>query len=142
MKRMIRFMSEEELSKYLDGQLLENHTKFEQNGSEGFCFFDAEDIDPITAQHVLSGISEMEFMVEFYVEERTVEKMKKAYGTYHLPGKPMFEATKLPEYSITEYNRRDFYPWQIWRLYIKMPVHTEKDGTIVVDLPKRRKAYE
>lgn len=141
MVRLIRFMSEDELSKFLDGQLLENHTKFEQNGSEGFCFFRADDLDPITAQHVLSGISEMEFMVEFYVEDKIFEKMKKAEGAYHLPGKPMFEVTKLPEYSITEYNRRDFYPFQIWRLYIKFPVHCEGDK-IVIETPKRRKAYE
>ena len=142
MKRMIRIMSQAELEKYLDGEELVNEHKFEQNGSEGFCFFDADDIDPITAQHVLCGISEMDFMVEFYVEERTFEKMKKAYGTYHLPDTPLDQAVKIPEYSIKSYKRSDFWPFQIWRLYIRMPVHTEADGRIIIDLPpKRRKAY-
>lgn len=140
MVRLLRIMSEAELTKYLEGEMLVNETKFEQNGSEGFCFFNASEIDPITAQHVLSGISEMEYMVEFYVSEETFGKMKKAEGKYHLPDTPLTKATMLPEYSIKTYNRRDFMPFQIWRLYIKFPVHTEGDK-IVVELPKRRRAY-
>lgn len=143
MVRLIRFMSEEELEKFLDGKPLENNTKFEQNGSEGFCFFKADDIDPITAQHVLAGIATLDFMVEFYVEERTVEKMTKAEGKYHLPGDPIMKTTMLPEYSIKSYNRKDFWPYQIWRLYIKMPVFDVKDedDKIVVKVKKNRKAF-
>lgn len=128
MKRLIRFMSEDELSKFLEGEPLENNTKFEQNGSEGFCFFDAEEIDPITAHHVLSGIATLEFMVEFYVEETVFEKMTKAEGRYHLPGKPLTETTMLPEYSTTKYSRHDFWPYQIWRLYLQMPVFNINKG--------------
>lgn len=142
MVRLIRFMSEEELEKLLADIPLKNTTKFEQNGSEGFCFFRSDEIDPITAQHILAGIADLDFMVEFYVEERTFEKMKKANGRYHLPDTPLFESVNLPEYSITEYNRHDFWPYQIWRLYMKMPVfNVEEDkdkGTIKV---KNRKAF-
>lgn len=140
MVRLIRFMSEEELTKYLEGEELVNETEFEQNGSKGFCFFNAEEIDPITAQHILAGIATMEFMVEFMVEERTFEQMTKAKGAYHLPGKPLSEAEYLPEYSITKYNRRDFFPWQIWRLYIHTPVFNvseEMGKTIVTPKEKR-----
>lgn len=136
-------MSEEELEKFLNGKPLENNTKFEQNGSEGFCFFKSDDIDPITAQHVLAGIATLDFMVEFYVEERTVEKMTKAEGKYHLPGDPIMKTTMLPEYSIKSYNRKDFWPYQIWRLYIKMPVFDVKDegDKTVVKVKKNRKAF-
>lgn len=153
MVRLIRFMSEEELDKFLSGKPLKNTTKFEQNGSKGFCFFKSDDIDPITAQHVLAGIATLDYMVEFFVEERTVEKMTKAEGKYHLPGDPLFEATNLPEYSTTEYNRQDFWPYQIWRLYMKMPVFgvRKEGGKTVISLnseengdeekPKNRHAF-
>lgn len=140
MVRLIRFMSEEELSSFLDGKDLINETEFKQNGSKGFCFFNADEVDPITAQHILTGISTMEFMVEFMVEERTFETMKKTQGRYHKPGKPLFESEYLPEYSITKYNRHDFYPWQIWRLYIQTPVFgvsEEMDKTVVKPEEKR-----
>ena len=92
-------------------------------------------------------------MVEFFVEQRTVEKMTKAEGRYHLPGDPLFEATNLPEYSTTEYNRQDFWPYQIWRLYMKMPVFgvRKEGGKTVISLnseengdeekPKNRHAF-
>lgn len=134
MKRLIRFMSQEELESLLEGDELENDTKFEQNGSEGFCFFDMDDIDPFTAQHILTGIATMDFVVEFMVKEETFKKMTKAKGRYHLPNKPMFETTDITEYSITKYNRGDFFPWQIWRLYVKAPVfavHEEMNKTII-----------
>lgn len=151
MVRLIRFMSEEELTDYLKGKTLVNNTKFEQNGSEGFCFFNADEIDPVTAQHILSGIATMEFMVVFSVEERTFETMKKSKGRYHLPGKPLQETEYLPEYSTTEYNRHDFFPWQIWRLYVQIPVFgvSEEMGRTTVTVkekkndkkPKNRQAF-
>lgn len=151
MVRLIRFMSEEELTDYLKGKTLVNNTKFEQNGSKGFCFFNAEEIDPITAQHILVGVATMEFMVEFMVEERTFEQMTKAQGRYHKPGKPLSEVDYLPEYSITKYNRRDFYAWQIWRLYIQTPVFgvSEEMGKTIIrpkekrdgKKPKNRQAF-
>lgn len=142
MKRLIRFMSEEELEKYLGDKPLENNTVFEQSGSKGFCFFDADDIDPFTAQHILAGIATMDYMVEFMVEERTVERMTKGKGTYHKPHQPMFDTCKITEYSTTSYNKKDFFPWQIWRLYIKTPVYDVKEvgGDIQVKV-KNRKAF-
>lgn len=127
MVRLIRFMSEEELEAYLRGEDMVNETEFEQSGSKGFCFFNADEIDPLTAQHILTGIATMEYMVEFAVEERTLETMTKGKGRYHLPGRPVLEGTYLPEYSTTKYNRKDFFPWQIWRLYIQTPVFAVND---------------
>jgi len=123
-RSFIRFMSQEELEKFLKGETLINTTVHDGRikGSEGFCFFDSFDIDPITAHHVLSGIATMEYMVEFLVDEKLAERiMKKSKGFYHLPDLPLFEGKELPEYCTKSYNRKDFTIYQCWHLVINYP---------------------
>lgn len=124
MRRFIRFMSEEELEKYLRGDKLENNTIHEGRikGSFGFCFFDSTDLDPITAHHVLSGIASLEYMVEFMVKDDVAEKMlTKSKGFYHMPDTPLCQGKELPEYCTKSYNREDFIVYQIWHLVVSYP---------------------
>lgn len=123
-RAFIRFMSEKELEKFLKGEPLVNDTKHNGRikGSEGFCFFDVFDIDPITAHHVLTGIATLEYMVEFLVDEDLAEKiMKKTEGFYHLPATPLDEGKPLKEYCTKSYNRDDFRIYQCWHLAINYP---------------------
>ena len=131
MRRFIRFMSEKELEKYLKGERLENKTVHNGRikGSFGFCFFDATDLDPITAHHVLTGIATLEYMVEFIVEDEIAEKLlTKSKGLYRLPETPLFEGKELTEYCTKSYNRDDFMPYQIWHLVVSYPSFLTKEG--------------
>lgn len=122
MRRFIRFMSEVELEKYLAGKPLINEKEHKKGGSVGFCFFDAADMDPITAHHVLSGIATLQYMVEFMVADEVAEKvLTKSEGRYHLPDTPLFEGHNLTEYCTKSYSRDDFLPYQIWHLMISYP---------------------
>lgn len=122
MRRFIRFMSKDELEKYLKGEPLVNEKEHKKDGSFGFCFFDAKTIDPITAHHILSGIATLQYMVEFMVNDETAEKvLTKSKGRYHLPDTPVFEGHLLEEYCTKSYSRKDFLPYQIWQLTISYP---------------------
>ena len=124
MRRFRRFMSEAELEKYLKGEPLINETVHDGRikGSVGFCFFDATDIDPITAHHVLTGIATLEYMVEFMVEEDVAKRiLTKSKGNYHLPEDPLYKGTPLTEYCTTKYSRDDFGLYQVWHLMISYP---------------------
>lgn len=124
MRRFIRFMGEAELEKYLKGEKLVNEKVHDGRikGSFGFCFFDAADMDPITAHHVLSGIATLQYMVEFMVEDDVAKKVfTESKGAYHLPDTPLTEGHALTEYCTKSYSRDDFLPYQIWHLMVSYP---------------------
>ena len=139
MRRFIRFMSEEELERFLKGEELVNETVHNGRikGSFGFCFFDADQIDPITAQHALAGIATEDYMVEFLVSDDVAEKcLTKSRGMYSVPKASTIEREKitentlldnqdiciLPEYCTKKYDRATFMPFQIWHLMMSLPV--------------------
>lgn len=124
MRRFIRFMSELELEKFLKGEELVNEKVHNGRikGSFGFCFFDSEKIDLITANHLLMGIATLEYMVEFMVEDDIADKiLTRSKGAYHWPNTPLTQTTILEEYCTKTYNRKDFKPYQIWHLMMKYP---------------------
>lgn len=132
MRRFIRFMSEAELEKYLKGEPLINEKEHKKGGSVGFCFFDATDMDPITAHHVLSGIATLEYMVEFMVEDDAAERiLTKSEGRYHLPDTPLYEGHNLTEYCTKSYSRDDFLPYQIWHLMISYPAIYQGEPLVI-----------
>ena len=132
MRRFIRFMSEAELEKYLKGEPLINDKVHKEGGSVGFCFFDATDIDPITAHHILSGIATLKYMVEFVVENETAERiLTKSEGYYHLPDTPLFEGHYLTEYCTKSYSRNDFWPYQIWHLMMSHPAICQGEPLVI-----------
>lgn len=134
MRRFIRFMSETELEKYLKGEPLVNDKVHDGRvkGSFGFCFFDATDIDPITAHHVLSGIATLQYMVEFMVEDEVAERaLTKSKGYYHLPETPLGEGHTLTEYCTKSYSRDDFLPYQIWHLMISYPAIFQGEPLVI-----------
>lgn len=82
-KRYVRFMSLEELRKYVRGEPLENHTHW-GCGSVGFCFFDTS-VEPEKRMDYLTGVVDMQVVVEF--ERVAGPRMRKAYGAYRDPEK-------------------------------------------------------
>lgn len=122
MRRFLRFMSEDELKKYLKGETLTNERVHAKNGSFGFCFFDATKIDPIMAHHLLTGIATMQYMVEFMVDDEIANRaLTKSKGRYHLPNTPPTEGHDLEEYCTKSYSREHFMPYQVWQLMISYP---------------------
>lgn len=123
--RLFRYMSEQELEKYLSGKTLYNHSdhKGSNTSSVGFCFFNQDDIDPIKAYSCLIGVASVDYLVVFNVTGDAEKQLTKSYGVYRKPevGNET-EQIKLTEYCTTHYNKRDFQLYQAWQLMVPMPV--------------------
>lgn len=115
-KRYVRFMSFEELMKYMGGRLLVNHTDWRKaaqcTDSVGFCFFD-DSIPPEKRIEYLTGVVTMDCVAIF---ERTTDKpMRKSQGRYRDPEKDqnIFNLLAPPpmmsvdEYSVESYSMKD-----------------------------------
>ena len=113
--RLVRFMSEEEFTKLMNGEALVNNTKHAaKTNSVGFCFMPIDDDDDIahTIQFMyefLSGIVSDDYVVVF--EQKDAELLK-GYGVYADPYGSFFDTMTMTEYSITQYNNRILKP--IW----------------------------
>ena len=74
----VRFMSINELKKYLSGAVLKNSTDWKRRakntGSVGFCFFD-DSVEPAERLGYLTGVVNTECVAVF--ERRSMEEMKK-----------------------------------------------------------------
>lgn len=102
----MRFMSLEELRKYIRGETLENHTHW-GCGSVGFCFFDTS-VKPEKRMDYLTGVVDIQVAVEF--ERVSGPRMRKAYGAYRDPEKddlmtfpPVLQF--ITEYSVEKYSQ-------------------------------------
>ena len=114
--RLIRFMGLEEAEKYLDGEVLENHTDWSaqaKTASKGFCFFPA-DPPPETRLHYLSGVVDFDIVAEFEVSDVVV--LKKSKGQYRDPDEELpdlwaaltqpVKTFKTTEYSLESYSKK------------------------------------
>lgn len=111
-KKLMRFMGVNELSAFLAGQELENHTDWRKKGqrtdSKGFCFFDLSE-PPEERLKYLAGVVDRSFVAVFEVEDGV--KLRESSGRYAIPGHgdvfppPM---QKKREYSTERYSSRTF----------------------------------
>lgn len=127
--RYVRFMSIEELGKYLRGEKLENHTVWKDRGdktdSVGFCFFDDSEPPQKRLKYYSRGITcSTDVWVVF--EQISGEPLRQCTGIYRDPEKDnasieqkMLEAItavlcgvfpdvptmEVTEYSTTEYSQ-------------------------------------
>ena len=127
--RYVRFMSIEELGKYLRGEKLENHTVWKDRGdktdSVGFCFFDDSEPPQKRLEYYFRGITcSTDVWVVF--EQISGEPLRQCTGIYRDPEKDnasieqkMLEAItavlcgvfpdvptmEVTEYSTTEYSQ-------------------------------------
>lgn len=115
--RYVRFMSEYELKRFLEGEELVNDTDWKtckKTGSVGFCFFDDE-VTPEKRMEYVSGVVNLDRVVVF--ERIGGEPLKKSFGQYRNPelDKPnnLFEAIfnpiipmDVPEYSTKTYSQK------------------------------------
>nr|DAU77529.1 MAG TPA: hypothetical protein [Caudoviricetes sp.] len=115
----VRFMSINELKKYLSGAVLKNSTDWKRRakntGSVGFCFFD-DSVEPEERLEYLAGVVNTECVAVF--ERRSTEEMKKTSGMYRDPNEiipdNLFDALfqepemiEVPEYSVEKYSQKD-----------------------------------
>ena len=129
---LFRFMSKEEFSKLIKGEVLYNYTiHIGKTNSVGFCFLSLKEYKPEEAIHFLSGIVNMEVCVKI----RTKDKFKKSYGIYAkslnktqnvdvelffdlLLGLSKIEKMKVTEYTCKKYSLENIeilsYAKPIW----------------------------
>ena len=104
--KVFRFMSLEELQKYLNGEELLNTTKHEAHtNSVGFCFMNYKDNDPEEAIKFLSGIVDDELCAEFETDE---SNLNKSYGVYADPYGAFFDTMTEDEYCTQKYSKENF----------------------------------
>lgn len=125
-----RFMSEEELIRMLNGDILENLDP--HNGcitdSEGFCFlredstlesqygvekvFGIKDEPWASAYEILAGNITSDYFVEF----ETSKELKEGFGRYaNVHSDDWFDYCSVKEYSTVEYSTGWMIPTRIWQ---------------------------
>lgn len=121
--RVSRYISREELEKFLSGEKLVNkkhHGEKNKSYSVGFCFLGEETVFrsqydnkrhsyfPSECLKFLSGIVTPEILAEFEVNYK---HLKKGYGIYADPTTDSFFAEKIivSEYCTEEYSSRNFH---------------------------------
>ena len=112
MKKLMRFMGNSELSAFLAGRELENHTDWSKRSkgtkSKGFCFFDLSE-PPEERLKYLIGVVDRSFIAEFEVADDV--ELRESSGRYAIPGhgyvypQPM---QNKKEYSIEQYSSKTF----------------------------------
>lgn len=127
--RYVRFMSIEELGKYLRGEKLKNHTVWKDRGTKtdsvGFCFFDDSESPEERLEYYSRGIT-CTTDVWAVFEQIGGEPLKKRTGIYRDPEKdnasieqkmleaftavlygkfPDIPTMEVTEYSTTEYSQ-------------------------------------
>ena len=107
--KVYRFMSREELDKYLAGKTLENKTDWKNNAhnrssSVGFCFF-GDDIPIEDRLHYVSGIVSFQVIAEFEADSR---KLKQSVGFYRDLAKDNGVGWPPPIMAVTEYCTRRY----------------------------------
>lgn len=125
--RYVRFMSIEELGKYLRGEKLKNHTVWKDRGgktdSVGFCFFDDSEPPQKRLEYYSRGIT-CSTDVWAVFEQISGEPLKKCTGIYRDPEKDnasieqkMLEALTaalggkfqdIPTMEVTEYSTTEY----------------------------------
>ena len=114
---LIRFMSIQEMEKYLAGEVLRNNTtwkRINKTTSTGFCFFPAEP-EPEQRLHYVSGVVSFDVVAVFELAAPIM--LKKGVGKYRDPEQDtmqsLFEALytkpkmmEVEEYSLTEYSKQ------------------------------------
>ena len=107
--KVYRFMSREELDKYLAGETLENRTEWKRkvhnrSTSVGFCFF-VDDVPIESRLHYVSGIVSFQVIAEF---EADSGKLKQSVGFYRDPSKDDGVSWPVPTMAVTEYCTRRY----------------------------------
>lgn len=116
--KYVRFMSQQELERYLSGETLHNKTiwREKQRNSNviGFCFFD----DSCTPEERLAYVTGVVDISKVAIFERiSPDPMRKSTGIYRDPEKDDIEnwldillgevkTMDVPEYSIEEYDQK------------------------------------
>ena len=124
--KLVRFMSENELQKYMRGERLENRTDWRKagwdSGSRGFCFF-GDEVEPEERLSYAAGIVDISAVAEFEPLPFVRLEMTESVGTYRDPGKdaPSLEELLLlpfeniPKMRVREYSLQS-YSNQVLRL--------------------------
>ena len=149
--RIYRFMSQEELDRYLAGETLENRTEWERemhnrSSSVGFCFFG--DDDPIESRlRYLSGVVDFTVIAEFEADNR---KLEQSVGWYRDLSKDDGISWPVPtravkEYCTKRYSRESFRLIRAgtvmqsgWKWEIKWTSDGSEDGKPVRSIRRRR----
>ena len=104
--KVFRFMSINELKKYLNGEELINNKKHKAHtDSEGFCFMNSEDEDPEFAYDFLNGIVSDDLCAEFKTDKKNLNK---SWGMYADPYGKFFDTITVDEYCTKKYSYGNF----------------------------------
>lgn len=107
--RVYRFMSQEELDRYLAGETLENRTEWKRkmhnrSSSVGFCFF-GDDVPIESRLHYVSGVVSFAVIAEFEADSR---KLKQSVGWYRDLSKDDGISWPVPTRAVKEYCTRRY----------------------------------
>lgn len=114
MRKLMRFMGNSELSAFLAGRELENHTDWSKRRkgtkSKGFCFFDLSE-PPEERLKYLIGVVDRSFIAEFEVADDV--ELRESTGWYAVPGQDggftlLHLQQEKTEYSIEQYSSQTF----------------------------------
>ncbi len=118
--RYVRFMSYDELEKYMRGVKLVNNTDWRKKAqctdSIGFCFFD-DSKEPEERLEYLTGVVTMDCVAVF--ERISNKPMRKSKGRYRDPDKdidifkPVPVMMTVDEYSVKSYSMEDMRPVRV-----------------------------
>lgn len=126
MANLIRFMSSEELEKYLKGETISNKTDWNKDqgkatDSKGVCFFPA-DPKPESRLNYLSGVVTFDKVVEFS-PCGNLPGIKMTHGRYRDPERDVITSVldfckptptmRVDEICMPKYNSRMLYPVRI-----------------------------
>ena len=136
--KLIRFMSTQEMRKYLDGEVLENHTNWSREArteSKGFCFFPA-DPDPESRLNYLSGLVSFDVVAEFEMLEETALKVSK--GRYRDPDEMLTDLCDMlmkpvKSMEVLEYSMESYSKDTLKLVRMGTVVMKNKDWTILWD---------
>ena len=104
--KVIRFMSIDELNKFINGKELVNNKRHEANtGSTGFCFLNEEEFEPEYAYKFLNGIVNADLCAEFETDEKNLNK---SWGIYSDPYGSFFSTITITEYCTNKYSNKNF----------------------------------
>ena len=111
--RYVRFMSVNELEKFKQGEVLENHTDWRKlakaSNSVGFCFF-GDEVSPEQRIEYLTGVVNLDRVAVF--ERIASELLRQSTGRYRDPERDTADLLKSllappPMMDVTEYTARN-----------------------------------
>lgn len=106
---VFRFMSKEEFTKYINGEILINekdHSIHSKTKSKGFCFMEYENNHSVeNAFEYLDGIVSEDYVCIFECKESLLTS---SYGVYADPFGCFFDTITVDEFCCNSYSNKDF----------------------------------